>query len=117
PAGPPPGPPPSGPPAPSKPSKVFKRATAALEELRANSALVNGYEARALASAAAMRSVKARVEEDIRTSAAEQYKRGVAGYVSVRSKMDKKKFYLGEIATTQPLTGGKKARGVLWAKP
>jgi hypothetical protein len=114
-----PGPAP-GPPVVVKPSKQLRKAEQTLETLKKDAAAVGAMEGKALESLAGMKFIRASIEQDIRESAAEQYGRGVAGYASLRSKMNRRKFYLGEIKTTQEIKavqGGKKSRGVLWAKP
>jgi hypothetical protein len=108
-----------GPPVKIKPSKKENQLEKDLKQLRKDLASVNALEVKALASVAKMAQVKQSIEKDIRESAAAQYKRGLVGHESVKSSMKRKKFYLGEIATTEGIKNSSvtKARGVLWAKP
>ena len=117
------GPPPAQPPpvpaaAPARPVRSPKKVAKELAALKAALASVDDQERQALASVAAMKQVKQTIETEIRQSAASHYAKGRAGYVSPKSPMKTKKFYLGEIATTEPLTRIRdKGRGVLWARP
>jgi len=65
-----------------------------------------------------LKTIATKLREKIRSSAADQYERGKRARVSARSPMNKKKLYLGEIATTSALRNIRdKGRGVLWASP
>ncbi|HEU4433379.1 MAG TPA: hypothetical protein VFR51_08285 [Pyrinomonadaceae bacterium] len=119
PAGPPPA---QAPPVPAaaaaRPVRSLKKVTKELADLKEVLASVDDLERQALASVATMKQVKQMIETDIRQSAAGVYEKGKTGYVSPKSRMTTRKFYLGEIATTEPLTRiRQKGRGVLWARP
>ena len=111
--------PPGAPPAAPKqsPKKLAKK----LKEMKAELASVDDLLTRAVAIVRNLPVVAAQNERDLRESAVAQYKRGLAGHVSVGSPMKQKKFYLGEVATTSVMTRGAqgqtKGRGVLWASP
>jgi hypothetical protein len=110
---------PPGAPAPVKqsPKKLAKK----IKEMEAELASVEDLVRRAVAIVRNLPVVAVQNERDLRESAVAQYKRGLAGHVSVGSPMKKKKFYLGEVATTSVMTRGAqgptKGRGVLWASP
>jgi hypothetical protein len=106
-----------GPPVPVAPSKKETRLRQALQELAADEVAAARLEKEALESVGTMKLLQRQIEEQVRLVGASHYKKGLTGYVTAKSKMNKKKFYLGEVATTEPLTKTKKALGVLWAKP
>lgn len=99
------------------PKKLAKKIKAMEVEL----ASVGDFITRAVAIVRNFPAIAAQNERDLRESAVAQYKRGLAGHVSVKSPMKQKKFYLGEVATTSVMTQGAqgqtKGRGVLWASP